>query len=280
MNPVLCSQGEVELRDGGVVNVSAADAQLFSTYRFGRESLSFTFPAPAGCRCFVEMYFVEPGSYGRIFDIAVNGSVVASKFDLGSMPERTAVRREFEAVASADGKIVVTFPRVWCNQAVVSAIAVSTDDADAKAPKVAAGYPETAGLTWNQLSSQVRATTKSEHLPKSEPIRLAPLTPLQTARIDPAHNADMNYAPYLYRMASDYSVTMLVKGTGDRAGKKVYWSLERPDGEGWKVEAHGVQDVPLTGERFSISMGTTVNAGYYVFYYRCDGLEVSAREMK
>ena len=279
MNPVLCSQGQLEARDGGVVNAAAADQALFSTYRFGRELLTITFPVPAGCKCFVEMYFIEPGSYGRVFDIALNGNVVQSKFDLGSMPERTLVKREFSAVGSADGKIVVSFPRVWCNQAVVSAIAVSTEDQGVSPAAVEPGYPQTQGLTWQALSSQVRAVTTKEFLPESESIKLAPLTPLQTARNDPAHNADMKSAAYLYRVASDYSVTILVKGD-NRRGKKLRWSLERPDGEGWKVEAQGVSDIPEEGERFSISMGTTLNAGYYVFYYQCDGLEVSAREMK
>ena len=276
MDPVLCSQGVV---DGGVVNAAAADEALFSTYRFGRDRLSFTFAAPPGCACTVEMYFVEPGSYGRIFDIAVNGSVVASKFDLGAMPERTIVKREFRATATAEGKLVVSFPRVWCNQAVVSAIAVRTADASATVTKTKPGYPESANLTWTALASQVRETTTDEHLPVSEQIKLAPLTPLQTKRLKPEHNADMEAAAYLFRVASDYTVTMLVKD-GDRVGKKVRWSLERPGGEGWKVEASGIADVPASGDRFDIKMGTTLNAGYYVFYYRCDGLELSAREMK
>ena len=276
MNPVQCSQDEV---DGAVVNAAAADQRLFGTYRFGRERLSFTFAAPPGCACTVEMYFVEPGSYGRVFDVAVNGKVVASKLNVGSWPERTVFRREFDAVASDDGRIVVSFPRVWCNQAVVSAIAVRTADASAAIPEERPGYPASAGLTWAELCSQVRETTTNDQLPESEQIKLAPLTPLQTKRYKPEHNAGMEAAAYLYRVASDYAVTLLVKG-GDRRGKKVRWSLERPDGEGWKVEASGEADVPQSGDRFEIKMGTTVNAGYYVFYYRCDGIELSAREMK
>lgn len=279
MNPVLGSQDEVW---EGVANVAAADQRLFGTLRFGRERLFFTFDAPAGCACTVELYFVDPGSYGRVFDIALNGKVVEARFDLGAVPERTVIRREFPVTAGADGRIVVSFPRVQCNQAVVSAIAVRTaaKGVSPVAPKT--GYPATAGLTWAALSAQVREKTKNADLPPSEPMKLAPLTPLQTKRFDPAHNARMGFAPYLFRVASDYTLTVRVKG-GNRAGKKVTWTLERPlgnEGDGWKTEVSGTTPVPAEGDSFEIPMGVTVNAGYYVFYYACDGLELSPREMK
>lgn len=276
MDPVLGSQDEVW---EGVANAAAADLGLFGTFRFGRERLRFTFDAPAESDCTVEMYFVEPGSYGRVFNIAVNGKTVAERFDLGALPERMIVKREFPARADKGGKIVVSFPRVSCNQAVVSAIAVRTAATGAAVPSEKVGYPASAGLTWRQLTAQVREKTTNADLPESEPIKLAPLTPLQTKRYDPAHNADCRAASYLFRVASDYTLTMLVKA-GERAGKKVAWSLERPDGAGWKVEAEGVADVPPTGDRFEIPMGVTVNAGSYYFFYKCPGLDLSPREMK
>lgn len=276
MNPVLGSQDVIE----GVVNAAPADQALFGTLRFGRERLRFSFDAPAGCACTVEMYFADPGSYGRVFDVAVNGHVALAHFDLGSKEERTVYRCEFPAVASAKGKIEISFPRVYCNQAVVSAIALRTADASATVPATKTGYPAAAGLSWRDLCAQVRAVTTNDMLPENEAMPLAPLTPLQEKRLDPVHHADWEAAAYLYRMASNYTVTMLVK-EGDRKDKKVTWSLERYLGNGgWKVEAFGVADVPSTGERFDIPMGVTVNAGSYVFFYKCEGLNLSAREMK
>ena len=276
IDPVMGSQDEVW---DGVANAAPADRRLFGTYRFGRERLRLSFDVPVGTPCTVELYFVEPGSYGRVFDVALNGETVLSRFNLGSMPERTVLKREVPVTADGNGKIVVSFPRVWCNQAVVSAIAVRTAAKGVRPAEPKVGYPASAGLTWTALTAQVREKTTNADLPENEPMKLAPLTPLQTKRFDPKHHAEMQSAAYLYRVASNYSLTMLVKG-GNRVGKAVKWSLERPAGDGWKVETSGTTPVPAEGDRFDIPMGVTVNAGYYVFYYTCEGLDVSPREMK
>lgn len=276
LDPVLASRDEVV---GAVVNAAAADRSVFGTYRFGRHRLSFGFSAPPGAPCTVELYFVEPGSYGRIFDVALNGKVVEKNFDLGGFPERTVVRREYKVTASADGRIVLTFPRVAVNQAVVSAIAVRTSPETAAGwtPAAAEGYPLSAGLTWRELAAKTRDETPREMLPEGEKARLAPVTPLQPL---PKDRHGMKCAGFLLRVASRYSVTMMVR-KGNVKGRRLRWRLENSAGTACIVSGEFVMPEPDAEARFSVPLGMEVNAGYYVFCYDAgEDIELSAREMK
>ena len=76
INPLMASSDVI---DGKILNVDERNFALFGTYRYGRHRLSFTLPAPKDADCMLEMYFVEPGSYGRVFDIAVNDQLFAAQ---------------------------------------------------------------------------------------------------------------------------------------------------------------------------------------------------------
>ena len=118
------------------------DDLLFQSFRYGRDELDFVFHVPDG-KYTVELYFVEPwyGTGGgldatgwRIFDVAVNGETVIENLDIWTKVGRAhAFRKDVQANA-VDGKLIVSFPRVLSTQAVISAIAVSTDDASVAAP--------------------------------------------------------------------------------------------------------------------------------------------------
>jgi hypothetical protein len=269
INPLAASSGVV---DGKILNADPKDAALFGTYRYGRHRLRFTLPAPAQEDCVLEMYFVESGSYGRIFDISVNGEVVASGFDLGALPERNVVRREFKVRSDKDGKVVVTFPFVHCNQAAVSAIAIKGMKKASFGVK--AGYPYTEGLSWSALRATVREHTTVDMLPKGAGIKLAPVTPLAFSRPD---RHGMKAASFILRCASDYEVVMLANGAVP-PGAKMQWRLENPEGD--RCFLKGEIAVPTTGGRFTVSLGEFVNAGYYVFCYRAEGVDLDARYMK
>lgn len=108
---------------------------LFSTYRYGRDRLSYRFsvPEPEGDYA-VELYFTEPW-YGRtgidatgwrLFDVAVNGKTVLRDVDLFHEAGFNRAVKKVVHARAVDGKLVVGFPRVAAGQAVISAIAVRT----------------------------------------------------------------------------------------------------------------------------------------------------------
>ena len=109
------------------------DDPLFRSFRYGRDELFYTFSVPEGSYR-IELYFIEPwyGTGGgidctgwRLFDVAVNGEVVLPRLDLWAEAGRArAVRKVVEATAR-DGRLVISFPEVYANQAVISAIAIA-----------------------------------------------------------------------------------------------------------------------------------------------------------
>ena len=269
-----------------VVEGDLPERALFGTYRYGRNRLKFTFDAPAGKDCTVEAYFVEPGSYGRIFDVALNGRTVEDDFDLGAFRAKTVVKREWTVKASADGKIVLSFPEVKVNQAVVSAIAVRIAAANVAGwtpPARTAGYPESAGLTWAALAAQ---TKEQMRIDKMEAGRIVPTTPLQ-----PTPNPEDGWrrARFLLRMAGKYSVGILVR-QGEVAGKTLQWRLTSIDDYDKKTDkwickkdfGRGEFTMPATkvGKKFDLPFDFEINAGSYMVWYKVDGAELEAREMK
>ena len=279
--PVLASQGVIR---EGVLNVSAADQALFGTYRYGRDKFMITLPAPANADCTVEMYFVEPGSYGRSFDLALNGKVVETRFNpSGNVGERNAVVRRYAVKASEKGEIVVTFPRVRCNQAIVSAIAVATDAESAKKmvkDSRKPGYPESDGLTWAELDGYVRHSTPQHLLPPEKPAEARTRPPHAKPFADKDGYRRCLTHPYV---AGDYSVTFKVV-KGNPIGKTVKWKIE---GEDWCGDKGDMTiktgETVLTGpidENGIISMplDTYINAGGFFFLYKIDDDSLSARE--
>ncbi|ESQ83293.1 hypothetical protein AEAC466_13660 [Asticcacaulis sp. AC466] len=108
-----------------------SEQALFSTYRFGRDRLSYSFAAPKG-DYEIELYFVEPW-YGRtgidatgwrLFDVAVNGKTVLKDVDIYHEAGFERALKKVAKASSSDGRIVISFPRVAAGQAVISAIAI------------------------------------------------------------------------------------------------------------------------------------------------------------
>jgi len=132
------------------------DQALFQTYRYGREKLRYQFAVPDG-EYRVELYFAEPwyGTGGgdcagwRLFDMAVNGTTVLRDVDLWKEAGFARAVKKVVTARTERGVLEISFPRVASYQAVISAIAISTVDLNAKAPesikvdasKVGAGVP-------------------------------------------------------------------------------------------------------------------------------------------
>lgn len=277
--PVLGSQDEVE---GAVKNVVARDQGLFRSFRYGRERLRFEFPAPPNAACTVEMYFVEPGSYGRMFDIAINGTTVERKFRIAdAAPERNAVRRSWKIRTGADGMIRISFPRVSVNQALVSAIAISTDADSAKllAPESRKpGYPESDGLAWKELTAMVRHRTPKCILPDGGETKKSHAGFAQALPIEDKDG--MHRAWVALRESGDYSMIFRVL-KGSPVGKTVHWALQD---ENFTCDIKKADTVitpeMVRGDTVTLPTDCVVNAGVYTYCFRIDDDSISMREMK
>lgn len=133
---------------------------LFQSFRYGLNKLKYDFPVDNGDYV-VELYFAEPW-YGvanvnakkwRLFDIAINDSIVEKDVDLfANAGYNHAIRRSFK-VHVTNGNITISFPNEKAGEAVIMAIAIATENK--KATKINAVQ----GIITN-LSSNVPASVQ------------------------------------------------------------------------------------------------------------------------
>jgi beta-galactosidase len=116
-----------------------ADGALFQTFRYGGDKLRYDFPVANG-NYSVELYFIEPwyGTGGgmdctgwRLFDVAVNGHTVLKDLDIWKEAGHDTALKKTVNVKVTDGRLSISFPRVASGQAIISAIAIATRDANA-----------------------------------------------------------------------------------------------------------------------------------------------------
>jgi len=118
-----------------------ADGALFQDFRYGREQLRYAFPVPDG-EYLVELYFAEPwlGTGGgldcagwRLFDVAVNGQTVLHDLDIWKEAGHDQALKKTVQARVTGGELVLSFPHVASGQALISALAIASLDANAKA---------------------------------------------------------------------------------------------------------------------------------------------------
>jgi len=107
------------------INVEAADARLYDTYRLGQ--FSYRVPLPNG-RYKITLRFVEPTAAAageRMFDVSVNGKRLLKRMDVFAIAggRLKGVEKTVQA-AARDGALMIEFEPVR-GQAVVSAIAIA-----------------------------------------------------------------------------------------------------------------------------------------------------------
>jgi hypothetical protein len=111
------------------------DDPLLQSFRYGRDELAYLFDVPNG-RYTIELFFTEPwyGTGGgldctgwRSFDVALNGSVVLDDLDIWKQVGHASALRKVVTCEVQDGRLEISFPGVNSWQAVISAIAVSTN---------------------------------------------------------------------------------------------------------------------------------------------------------
>lgn len=142
MNPFTASQGHFTSRIHGLkssseasLHAAAHDAQLFQYFRWGRHALNYQFAVPDG-EYRVELYFAEPwlGKHEgagidcegeRIFDVAINDSVVADDLDLWAEAGFAGACKKVVDIKVKGGLLTVSFPEVKVGEAIISAIAIA-----------------------------------------------------------------------------------------------------------------------------------------------------------
>jgi len=110
------------------------DWQLFQTFRYGRDKLSYEFSLPDGAYK-VELYFIEPwlGIGGgmdcrgmRLFDVAINGETVLHDLDIWKEAATNTALKKIVDVTVKGGTMVISFPETHAGQAIIAAIAIAT----------------------------------------------------------------------------------------------------------------------------------------------------------
>lgn len=193
MNPFTASQGHITSRIHGLKSSSAASqhatapgAKLFQYFRWGRHALNYQFAVPDG-EYRVELYFAEPwlGKHEgtgidcegeRIFDVAINDSVVVDDLDLWAEAGFAGACKKMVDVKVKGGLLTISFPEVKVGEAIISAIAIAAKgeigDAEKwntafKGSKPASGMSKT---YWADLDKDVVEKYPKELLPQDNEV--------------------------------------------------------------------------------------------------------------
>jgi superfamily II DNA or RNA helicase len=154
------------------------DWTLFQHFRFGRHQLEYRFPVADGTYR-IELYFTEPwhGTGGsastdceglRIFDVAVNDSVVLDDLDIWAESGHDGVCKKVVYATVKGGMLKIHFPEVKAGQALISGIAIASTDQELK-PTV---FPAS-GWSWEKADKEVMEKTPKELLPEDKNARVS-----------------------------------------------------------------------------------------------------------
>ena len=193
MNPFTASQGHITSRIHGLKSSSAVsqhaaahDAQLFQYFRWGRHALNYQFAVPDG-EYRVELYFAEPwlGKHEgvgidcegeRIFDVAINDSVVVDDLDLWAEAGFAGACKKVVDIKVKGGLLTISFPEVKVGEAIISAIAIAAkgEIGDAEKWNVAfKGSKPESGMSktyWADLDKDVVEKYPKELLPQDNEV--------------------------------------------------------------------------------------------------------------
>ncbi len=193
MNPFTASQGHITSRIHGLKSSSEAshhaaapDAKLFQYFRWGRHALNYQFAVPDG-EYRVELYFAEPwlGKHEgagidcegeRIFDVAINDSVVVDDLDLWAEAGFAGACKKVVDIKVKGGLLTISFPEVKVEEAIISAIAIAAkgEIGDAEKWNVAfKGSKPESGMSktyWADLDKDVVEKYPKELLPQDNEV--------------------------------------------------------------------------------------------------------------
>lgn len=193
MNPFTASQGHITSCIHGLKSSSATsqhaaahDAKLFQYFRWGGHALNYQFAVPDG-EYRVELYFAEPwlGKHEgagidcegeRIFDVAINDSVVVDDLDLWAEAGFAGACKKVVDIKVKGGLLTVSFPEVKVGEAIISAIAIAAKGEIGDAEKwnaVFKGSKPASGMSktyWADLDKDVVEKYPKELLPQDNEV--------------------------------------------------------------------------------------------------------------
>ena len=271
LDPLLASQGELT---EGVVNAEDADSAILSTYRWGRDRLRFFFKVQPLRQYRIEAWFVEPGGYGHVFDVAVNGRRVETAFDLtAEAGMRGAAKRVWTVESGEDGRLEIAFPKVQVCQAVISAIAISEDaNGEPTAVTVGKGYPASANRTWKELTSKCRSKMDKKDMPFYDKRLRIPVQPI-------AEIQDLRSSCFVVNLSNMYSIRFKLRHSAVPRND-IWWEMLRVAGR--VLVSEGGLTIPKTDKEivYEVPVDKMINAGTYLVRINCpDGVLIEATEM-
>ena len=257
MDPIQLSQGRIEVPIHGT-----KDPELFRSFRFGRHQLQYLFRVPAG-NYQVELYFAEPwhGRGGgvktdcegeRIFTVSVNGHRIEDIDLWAECGFAGACKKTVTTQVKEGGILMVEFPEVKAGQAVISAIAIATEN-DMPTSKDIAFRPLTTLSEdyWASLDRDTLAIMPKELLPEQQAL---PSTTYPQER-----QGVWTITPGI---GKEYGLRFRYKNT---TGATVTSRLTLTDAKGTVLVDRELL-LPATPPKFknvSTTTGTQINAGTY-----------------
>lgn len=169
LNPFQASQGHTH----NVVR-GTNDPDLFNSFRWGRDRLSYRFQLPDG-RYRVELYFAEPwlgARYGeaidcegeRLFDVAANGQIIAPNVDPWAEGGFAGAIRRVADVDVKGGSLQLSFPNAKAGEAIISAVAIARKH-DGRHVSVPQHKPYLPADYWLSLDADTAVALPKELLP-------------------------------------------------------------------------------------------------------------------
>ena len=278
LNPYLASQRTTNDPIHGT-----RDWTLFQHFRFGRHQLEYRFPVADGTYR-IELYFTEPwhGTGGsasadceglRIFDVAVNDSVVLDDLDIWAESGHDGVCKKVVYATVKGGMLKIHFPEVKAGQALISGIAIASTDRELK-PTV---FPAS-GWSWEKADKEVMEKTPKELLPEDKNARVSISYEAETAVLKgkfqkkehrkqmgvffgkgKGNSIEWNVSTGL---AQVYALRFKYMNT---TGKPIPVLMEFIDSKGvvLKEDVLSFPETPDKWKMMSTTTGTFINAGHY-----------------
>ncbi len=269
------------------------DWELFQTFRYGRHRLNYTFDVPDG-KYRVELYFIEPwhGTGApladceglRIFDVAINGTTVLDDVDIWAEAGHDGAFKQVVEAEVHGGKLVIDFPEVKAGQALISAIAIATDNALVTVPALSSGD----GWNWEEASKKVLVKTPAEMFPEDTNVRQTVTYEAEEARLtgNYVENVVRNQTCIVFGSGKNNSIEWNIS-TGlaqvyvlrfkymNRSGKLLPVRMQFIDEKGivLKEDTLTFPDTPEKWRMMNTTTGTYINAGHYRVVISGDDLE-------
>ena len=268
---------------------ATADAPLFQSFRFGRHRLWYDLPLPYVATQSqqtepyrIELYFLEPwhgkddtredADYEglRIFDVAVNDSVVIDDLDPWAEAGYCGAFRRVVYAPAKDGRLLISFPEVKAGQAVIAAIAVASLTL---VPSPREREVDGTSAFWHSLDTDTIAKLPKTELPQDTEPRPATIYEPVSTKVSVTN---WTVTPGL---GQEYALRFRYKNT---TGNAVRGRLTLTDSKNIVLVDRELS-FPPTPDKFkmlSTTTGTQINAGTYRLTVEAEGVEFKNVEMQ